>query len=193
MLHLKGGKDVPAQQMRSLLLPDEHALYEHAWREQRELRQEAKLKPEPIVEYERRLNDATFAYSKADAHSASGRSDTAKPMFDKSATKFERLWEYLAENIAGDHGLEVWFDRPVRYEHNDSTSLTPNGMPQVVTSKSHRNRSGGFLGGMRSKKQVKLDAIEAAIFDLNRDPDAEAELAAKIDERSKRLRKLLGD
>ena len=34
-------------------------------------------------------------------------------MFGTSNTQFERLSEYLSENIIGHTELEAWFDRPL--------------------------------------------------------------------------------
>ena len=156
---LAAGEDVTAQQMRSLLTPDELALYQQAWRDQQELRRQVKDKPDAVFEYERRLQAATFAYSKADAH----RGKNAKSMFHKSDVEFERLWEYLLENIAGRSDLEIWFDRPIRNTPDSDAGLTPGTVPMVVTSKSVNNRRGGVFPGIQSKQQVKRDAIEAAL------------------------------
>lgn len=149
--------------MRSALTPQEYAEFERRWDEQRELRRAVQDKPDVVREYERKLRDASLEYSKADDHSNKGRSKTARAMFVRSETMFERLWEYLEENVGGRVELEMWFDRPVTYTPETFPGLTPGCMPMVVTSKSVHNRCEGVFPGMLSKQQVKRDAIEAAL------------------------------
>lgn len=175
---LSAGVDVPAQQMRSALTSQQYAEFERRWEEQRELRRAVKDKPDVVREYERRLRDASLEYSKADDHSNKGRSKTARAMFDRSETMFERLWEYVAENVAGRVELEMWFDRPVTYTPETFPGLTPGCMPMVVTSKSVNNRREGVFPGIQSKQQVKRDAIEAALDAMDEtNTDKEATLA----------------
>ena len=90
----------------------DYARYCDDYREQTQLRDMLKDKPDEIIEYERRLKAATFAYNKADSKSQKGHR-SAKKMFGASDTLFERLSEYLTEKIVGHHDLEIWFDRPL--------------------------------------------------------------------------------
>ena len=96
---LSGGEIVQNRQLKTVLGTEVYARYCYDYHEQEQLREMLANKPKVITEYERRLNAATFAYSKADNKSQKGRSHTAKKMFGASDTLFERLAEYLSENI----------------------------------------------------------------------------------------------
>lgn len=78
-------------------------------------------------------------------------------------TKFERLNEFLRENIAGHPELEAWFDRPMRTDPENSFSLTPDAFPQIITSRSIRNQGGGYVSNLKSIREVKIDAVQTEI------------------------------
>ncbi|MDC1335102.1 hypothetical protein N8307_09280 [Planktomarina temperata] len=105
-----GGEIVQNRQLKTVLGTEGYARYLSDCEYQRYLRAMLRDKPDEIVEYERRLKVATFAYSKADYRSQKGHR-SAKKMFGASDKQFERLSEYLSENIIGHPELEVWFDR----------------------------------------------------------------------------------
>ena len=69
---LRRGKNVQNRQLRTAFGDDAFARFEHEWRQQQELREDLKNKPQAILEYEKRLKAATFTYSKADSASAKG-------------------------------------------------------------------------------------------------------------------------
>ena len=171
---------------------EDYARYCDDYREQTQLREMLSDKPKEITEYERRLKAATFAYNKADSKSQNGHR-SAKKMFGASDTQFERLSEYLSENIIGYPELEVWFDRPLTKGLGDSFGVSPDGFPQIVTSKSLKNTGGGYSHYLRTIREVKMDAVNAALLELSTpEPEAVVEnedLKAKL----KRLRKLSGD
>ena len=123
------------RQLKTVLGIEGYARYLSDCEYQKHLRVMLKDKPDEIVEYECRLKVATFAYSKADYRSQKGHR-SAKKMFGASDTQFERLSEYLSENIIGHPELEVWFDRPLTKGLGDSFGVSPDGFPQIITSKS---------------------------------------------------------
>jgi hypothetical protein len=125
-----------------------------------------KDKPKEIIEYERRLKAATFAYSKADNKSGKGQHKAANKMFGTSDGLFERLAEYLSENILGDLDLEAWFDRPLATGFEDSFGLSPDSFPQIITSKSLKNMGGGYVNSLRTIREVKIDAVKAVLEEL---------------------------
>ena len=137
------------------------------YREQTQFRKMLKDKPKEIIDYEKRLKAATFAYSKADDKSQKGRSRTAKKMFGASDTLFERLAEYLSEKIVGHHHLEAWFDRTVETTPENSFGLSPDSFPQIITSKSLKNTGGGYVNSLRTIREVKVDAVEAVLAELS--------------------------
>ena len=142
-----------------------------------------------VSEYERRLKAATFAYNKADSKSQKGHR-SAKKMFGASDRLFERLSEYLTEKLVGHLDLETWFDRPLAIGAEDSFSLTPSGFPQIITSKSLKNKGGGYLSRKRTIRQVKIDAVNAALLELSTsEPEAIVDTTDQM-ARFKRLKNL---
>ena len=189
---LSGGEIVQNRQLKTVLGTEGYARYLSDCEYQKHLRAMLKDKPDEIIEYEQRLKAATFAYSKADYKSQKGHR-SAKKMFGASDTQFERLSEYLSENIIGHPELEAWFDRPLTKGLGNSFGVSPDGFPQIITSKSLKNTGGGYSHYLRTIREVKLDAVNAAFFELST-PEPEAviekeDLKAKL----KRLRKLSED
>ena len=189
---LRRGEIVQNRQLKTVLGAEEYARYFSDCEYQKYMRAMLRDKPEEIVEYERRLKMATFAYSKADYRSQKGHR-SAKKMFGASDTQFERLSEYLSENIIGHPELEVWFDRPLAKGLGDSFGVSPDGFPQIITSKSLKNTGGGYFHYLRTIREVKLDAVNAALLELST-PEPEAVIEKEdLKARFKRLRKLSGD
>jgi hypothetical protein len=192
LARLSRGEIVQNRQLKTVLGTEGYARYFSDCEYQKHLRAMLKDKPDEIIEYEQRLKAATFAYSKADYKSQKGHR-SAKKMFGASDTQFERLSEYLSENIIGYPELEVWFDRPLTKGLGDSFGVSPDGFPQIVTSKSLKNTGGGYSHYLRTIREVKMDAVNAALLELSTpEPEAVVEnedLKAKL----KRLRKLSGD
>ena len=171
---------------------EDYARYCDDYREQTQLRDMLKDKPDEIIEYERRLKAATFAYNKADSKSQKGHR-SAKKMFGASDTLFERLSEYLSENIAGHGTLETWFDRPLATGVEDSFGLDPDSFPQIITSKSLKNMGGGYLNSKRTIREVKIDAVKAILEELTSPKQETVVDTTDQMARFKRLRQLSGD
>jgi transketolase len=192
LARLSRGEIVQNRQLKTVLGTEGYARYFSDCEYQKHLRAMLKDKPDEIIEYEQRLKAATFAYSKADYKSQKGHR-SAKKMFGASDTQFERLSEYLSENIMGHAELEAWFDRPLTKGLGDSFGVSPDGFPQIITSKSLKNTGGGYSHYLRTIREVKMDAVNAALLELS---TSEQEIV--VDEiaqmaRFKRLRKLSGD
>ena len=181
------------RQLKSVLGSEGYARYCYDYREQEQLREILANKPKVITEYERRLKAATFSYNKADSKSVKGQHKTAHKMFNYTDGLFERLAEYLSENIAGHGTLETWFDRTVETTPENSFGLDPDSFPQITTSRSLNNKSGGYLVNKRTIREVKIDAIEAILEELTA-PEQET-VVDTTDQmaRFKRLRQLSGD
>jgi hypothetical protein len=134
------GEIVQNRQLKSVLGAEGYARYCDDCHEQEQLREMLKEKPDEITEYERRLKAATFAYNKADSKGSRGRSKAVTKMFNDADGLFERLAEYLSENIAGHGTLETWFDQTVETTPENSFGLDPDSFPQIITSKSSKIR-----------------------------------------------------
>ena len=192
LARLSRGKIVQNRQLKTVLGTEGYARYFSDCEYQKHLRAMLKDKPDEIIEYEQRLKAATFAYSKADYKSQKGHR-TAKKMFGASDTQFERLSEYLSENIMGHAELEAWFDRSLTKGIGDSFGVSPDGFPQIVTSKSLKNTGGGYSHYLRTIREVKMDAVNAALLGLSTpEPEAVVDTTDKM-ARFKRLIKLSGD
>ena len=163
---LCSGKTVQNRQLQTLLSEESYARYLDDYAAQAEMRNWLKEKPSVVVEYEKRLKAATFAYRKADAMSAKEKSKFIAKMFGNSDIKFEGLNEFLSENIEGHPELEAWFDRPIQTDPNNSFSLTPDAFPQIITSRSIRNQGGGYMSNLKSIREVKIDAVQTEIETL---------------------------
>ena len=186
---LCSGKTVQNRQLQTLLNEESYARYLDDYASQTEMRNWLKEKPSVIIEYEKRLKAATFAYSKADAMSARRKSKRIEEMFGNSDTKFERLNEFLRENIENHPELEAWFDRPIHTRPDNSFSLTPDAFPQIVTSRSVRNQGGGYMSNLKTIREVKIDAVEAEIEALEKPYDGEE--VTNVYAQSERLKRLL--
>ena len=184
---------VQNRQLKSVLGAEGYARYFDDYREQTQLREMLADKPKEITEYELRLKVATFAYNKADNNSVKGQHKSASKMFNYTDTLFERLAEYLSENIAGHGTLETWFDRTVETTPENSFGLDPDSFPKIITSRSLNNKGGGYLVNKRTIREVKMDAIEAILEELTT-PEQKT-VVDTIDQmaRFKRLRQLSGD
>ena len=189
---LSRGEIVQNRQLKTVLGAEGYARYLDDYCEQTQLRDVLKDKPDEIIEYERRLKAATFAYNKADSKSQKGHR-SAKKIFGASDTLFERLSEYLTEKMAGNGALETWFDRPLATGAEDSFGLDPDSFPKIITSRSLNNKGGGYLVNKRTIREVKVDAVQRVLEELTA-PEQEIvvdEIAQMA--RLKRLRKLSSD
>ncbi len=190
---LNGGKIVQNRQLQTVLGDEGYARYLADCRMQQDLRDTLQDKPDTVKEYEERLKKAMFAHIKGNAASGRGQSYGGTQLIHNAQHQFERALEHLSEALAQDPGLEMWFDR-----HPDSETagsrLSPQNMPQVVTSRSAKNRGGGHQSMQRSIRQVKIDAVERELDLLNGDGPAavsQDEIAAVV-ARTNRLKKLMG-
>ena len=93
----------------------------------------------------------------------------------------------------GHAELEVWFDRSLIKCLGDSFGVSPDGFPQIVTSKSLKNTGGGYSHYLRTIREVKMDAVKAILEELTA-PEQET-VVDTTDQmaRFKRLRKLSSD
>lgn len=163
---LQNGEHVQNKMLKTWLTEDEFAAIEYEWDNQKILREELKDKPDEIVEYEKRLRKALFAYNKADHHSSQKNRKAAKKGFGNADTLFERLLEYLEEIIDADPTLCEWFDRELDFSFGGTLSIDPIGIPRVITSHSLDCQS--IHPRKTSKNQVKQDVVSNAINQIHK-------------------------
>ena len=74
-----------------------------------------------------------------------------------------------------DLSLQIWFDRGVDLTPHGNTTLSPQGVPRVVTSRSLDAEGGGFLSLFSTKKEVKVEILERAIDELKYDSESSSD------------------
>jgi len=129
------------------------------WESQKLLRADLSSPPEEITEYKKRLHKVTFTYSRAERLSQR-KSASAEKMYHQSEAEAEELIEFLHGILHTDQSLQMWFDR---LPDANNRGLTPESLPQVINSRSRFNQGGGFSSAIKSKQEVKIDAVERAI------------------------------
>ena len=177
---LRRKENVQNRQLKTLLGDEAYARFEDDGRQQQQFREDLKEKPDEIIEYEQRLKEATFAYSKADSASRKGRRKAAKKLSGASDTLFERLLEFLSGQIAGDHLLEMWLDRDACFDASNAPVGSAEDFPCVVTSRSLRNNGGGFLGNIQTINETKIAAVEWALNELTAEPVDDSLMAERM-------------
>ena len=85
-------------------------------------------------------------------------------MYHQSEAEAEELIEFLHGILHTDQSLQMWFDR---LPDENNRGLTPESVPQVINSRSHFNQGGGFSSAIKSKREVKIDAVDGAIDALD--------------------------
>lgn len=161
---LQAGEHVQNRDLRTWLGADVYANYEDDCEAQKEFQTELKNKPSAVQEYEQRLKRAVFAYNKGEGASVRGKHTAAKQSFAKADRLFESALEHLQEIVAADPGLCVWFDRDTSWTIDSEIALTPSAVPKVVTSRSLDNMGGGLKRQLRSKRDIKIAAVERALL-----------------------------
>ena len=164
---LKRGENVQNRQLQTWLSEDEYAQIEAGWKEQLELREELRDKPNDLRRYEEKLKQATFNYNRAEGYSNKGKHSTAKKFYNKSESLCEDALEILQEILHYDSSLRVWFDRDISFEVGGDLSADIVSLPRLVTSRSHEKLSDDSR--LTSKQSVKLAVVERAMHNIGRD------------------------
>ena len=183
--------DVAQRDLKAVLSKEQFASLHQQWKAQQELRDQAKEKPPEIVEYEKRLQKALFEYAKGEGYSVSTRRKQAvgddgkrsgPRAYRRAETAFERLIEYLEERLSADPGLCIWIGRQIEFGPTGDLGLSPEQMPRVVTSRSADRKGDGRLVGMRTKREIKMMALEEALAATVAAEELAARVAARMAE-----------
>ena len=135
---LKREENVQNRQLQTWLSDDEYAQIEAEWQEQLELREELKDKPSDLKRYEKKLQEATFNYNRAEGYSSKDKHSTAKTFYNKSESLCEDALEILQEILHYDGSLCVWFDRDISFEVGGDLSADIVSLPRLGTSRSNK-------------------------------------------------------
>ena len=191
---LQAGQHVQNRDLKTWLAATEWAEYESELAAQQELRADVGHKPDAVREYERRVAAAHFAHSRAEGYSARGMHDLARKFYDRTDKLCELAMEHLQGIIQADGGLRVWFDRDTSWTADSEAGADIELLPRVVTSRSLNNRGGGILRQLRSKRDLKIAALEQALAELAEDAkDRKDSEEGVTSERLKRLLALRDD
>lgn len=162
---LRGGKNVQNRDLMHWLTEEEYQGFESDWEEQKGMRDYLSVKPDAVIEYEKRLRKASFTFGKAESLSYWKKSGAEK-LYDLADLYFEETLEYLHEIVGTNPDLASWFDRPLIFSVESDIAPDECSMPRTVTSRSHERLGNGLImGGMR-KIEVKIQVVERAIEDL---------------------------
>jgi hypothetical protein len=184
---LSEGQHVQNRQLITWLGDDAFKEMEEDWKTQQSIRDDISSPPEEITAYKKRLQKINFTYARAERYSHQKRTATAEQMYHKSDVAAEALIEFLHEFLQTDQSLELWFDR---LPDENNRGLTPESLPQVITSRSRYNQGGGYANIKKSKREVKIDAVERAIYALDA-IDNPGPTASEVAANSARLRAML--
>jgi len=157
------GEHVQNRQLKTWLGDDAFEQMEDDWKSQQSIRDDLASPPAEIIEYKKRLQKLTLTYSRAERLSQR-KSASAEKMYHQSDDEAEKLIEFLHGILQTDLGLQIWFDRSA---DEDDSGLTPDSLPQVITSRSRFNQGGGLAMAKQSKQEVKIATIDRAIDDID--------------------------
>ena len=187
---LLDGQHVQNRQLSTWLGDGAFKQMEGEWKQQQSLRVDLSSPPEEIIEYKERLQKVNLLYSRAENYSRRKRTAAAEDMYHKSEVLAEQLIEFLHEFLQTDQGLQIWFDR---LPDENNRGLTPASLPQAINSRSRFNQGGGYADIKKSKREVKIDAVEEALHKLDnpRSTASEVAEAAKLAARAAHLRAIM--
>ena len=184
---LESDLHVQNHQLKRWLSDGEFKDMEDDWKSQQSLRVDLSSPPEEIIKYKKRLHKVNLLYSRAEDYSHRKRTAAAEDMHHQSEVLAEELIEFLHEFLQTDQNLQIWFDRST---DDDDSGLTPESLPQVITSRSRYNQGGGYLVIKKSKQEVKIDAVERAIGAIDK-LDNPGPTVSEVAANSARLRAIM--
>ncbi len=173
---LEAGQHVQNRDLETWLGTDCAGIIRGTWEQQLDLRKDFSEKPAAIVEYEDLFRAARLLENRSEGYSTRGKHKQAQIFHAKAEVAFERLLVRYQELVQTDFTLNAWFDRIPDFTPAEHPSLCAEAMPQVRTSRSLNNTSGG-IGGEESKRQVKIGVIRDALREIetSRNPVATAD------------------
>ncbi|MDB3965759.1 hypothetical protein N9401_06180 [Amylibacter sp.] len=166
---LRRRENVQNRQLQTWLSEDEYAQVDMEWQEQLELREELKDKPIELKRYEDKLREAIMMRNRSDAYHRKGKKSAAYKLDSKCESLCEDALEILHEIVAADASLQIWFDRPLDFEHGSLIDASLGNLPRLVTSRSIEKLSDDSR--LVKKLDVKISVVERAIYSIGRDTE----------------------
>lgn len=182
------GEDVAVRDLKSALTDEEFQEYQSGWALEKERRTEPK--PEKLKNYERYLKVATIANTRFDSYTKRGN-EGKKIVREKLKSDLEiaseHAYQYLLDACKRDEELILWLDRTL-----DQRGIANfDDLPKVITSRSTENQ-GRELARNVSKRQLKIQTIEAALATMEDAVDTQ-ESAPVVNDRRKDRKKMNTD
>jgi hypothetical protein len=162
---LEAGQHVQNRDLETWLGTDYAGAINGAWQQQLDLRKEFLEKPAAITEYDELFRAARILENRSNGYSTRGNHKQAQIFHAKAEVAFERLLVRYEELTSADLSLHTWFDRMPDVTPEERPSLCAETMPQVCTSRSLNNTSGG-MGVEESKRQVKIGVLRDALREI---------------------------
>jgi len=166
---LKRGENVQNRQLQTWLSEDEYAQVEIEWDTQKLFREELKDKPIELTRYQDKLKEAIMMRNRSDAYHRKGKKSAAYKLDSKCESLCEDALEILHEIVAADASLQIWFDRPLDFEHGSLIDASLGNLPRLVTSRSIEKLSDDSR--LVKKLDVKISVVERAIYSIGRDTE----------------------
>jgi len=160
---LRNGKHVQNRTLQTHLTEAQYSAIQAAWTQQQLIRSGSKQKPQAIKLYEAALNSAQLQDIKAKELHKRGHSDGAAAIEELCNTQIQALIAEIEAAITHDPTLSQWLDRHIPTAND---TLTVDQMPRSITSTSKSCRV-----VRKSKSDIKLEAVQAAMRELMQDED----------------------
>lgn len=160
---LEGSGDVSTSALTRVLTSEQLNNYHAHWKEELSLKNIQK--PIEAKKYELMIKVASLHYQKMDKYSLMmGKARLAREFANKADSAFERAYEYLIEELHANPDLHFWIDRKP-----DPSMRCPIGIPRIIGSSSFEcvdKRK--YPYPVRTKKELKLHALESALTELTK-------------------------
>jgi len=166
---LKRGENVQNRQLQTWLSEGEYSQIEAEWDTQKLFREELKDKPIELTRYQDKLKEAIMMRNRSDAYHRKGKKSAAYKLDSKCESLCEDALEILHEIVAADASLQIWFDRPLDFEHGSLIDASLGNLPRLVTSRSIEKLSDDSR--LVKKLDVKISVVERAIYSIGRDTE----------------------
>ena len=164
---LKRGENVQNRQLQTWLSEGEYSQIEAEWDTQKLFREELKDKPIELTRYQDKLKEAIMMSNRSDAYYREGKKSAAYKLDSKCESLCEDALEILHEIVAADASLQIWFDRPLDFEHGSLIDASLGNLPRLVTSRSIEKLSDDSR--LVKNIDVKISVVERAIYSIGRD------------------------
>lgn len=190
LARLERGEHIQNKTLENWLTPEEYQRLFTEWEQQQSIRAYWSSKPSAVSDYEQRLRQALFDYNRAEAYGLSGNTTMSRRFHHKAQSAFESCLTQLESDLSADPSIRAWFDRDLNFGEGGDISLSPVGMPRVVTSRSLDNQVAGSVSGKLSKAEVKMAVIRDAIEAITAPPPSSDK--PSIEELMAKMKKRLG-